>query len=155
MKSEDAIDSIAKGFADKSDKLSRCTIEFIKTLNAIRGKGISHAEIVWNAACHINIVAHDINCLVHLVALAKDKWTERTLVRMLATVMYEGCEDILELYGKSYKECAEGLGIWPFLDSDWRITRKRLSLFEKEHGQELRCLRVTAGLTRIMTPCYC
>jgi hypothetical protein len=129
----------------KSEKLATCTSEFIKTLLAIRLQGCAEAEVIWNAACHVNVLSHDLNVFVHVIGTTSSTWTQRAIARAMITAMYEGCEDLLELYGKPFKETCECLGVWSSLESDCRTTLKQLARFRNRHERKWRSVRLMAG----------
>ena len=63
----------------KGEKFANCTKEFIQTILAIRITGCPEAESIWNAACHVNILSHDLNVFIHLMAVTRSLWTQRAL----------------------------------------------------------------------------
>lgn len=129
----------------KSEKFAACTKDFIETLLAIRAQSVPEAELVWNAACHVNLVSHDLNALFHVIATTEDIWTSRAIARTLVVIMYEACEDLLELFGKRFIDTCKRLRTWEILEPDYRATRKELARFWKQYGRELKKLRVFAG----------
>ena len=129
----------------KSEKLAACTQEFIGTLLAIRAQAAPEAELIWNSACHVNLVSHDLNALVHVIGMTEDIWTTRAMARMLVVNMFEACEDLLELFGKRFIETCKILETWERLEPDYRNTRKGLARFWKQYGRDLKKLRISAG----------
>jgi hypothetical protein len=132
----------------KSEKLARCTSTFIETIIAIRITGCPEAEAIWNSACHLNILSHDLNVLVYPLAVTRSLWLQRALARMIILAMYEGCDDLLELFGASFKDACEKLEIAETLEDERRTVCRRLSRFRKQHVEHWKSVRLNAAAHR-------
>ena len=141
MEQSDLEESLAK----RSRDLAACTDEFLKTIVALRERGQKDVETIWNAACHVNVVNHDISAFLYFCTTTDDEWVRRAAARALATMLYEAIEDLPALFGKSFIKACEKAGVYREIEADFKSAKKRLSTFSKCHCQFLKHVRMNAG----------
>lgn len=141
MKPSDIEESMLRRSVD----LSACTQEFLATLVALRAREQTDVEIIWNAACHINVVEHDICWFLYFTTTTGDVWARRAVARVLATLIYEAVEDLQELLGKKFIDACSQAGAYREIDGAYRASKRKLSTFSKQHVALLKKIRHNAG----------
>ncbi len=129
----------------RSRDLAACTREFMETIAALRAQQRNDVEIIWNAACHINVVDHDISALLYFDTTTEDIWAQRTVARTLATIIYEDCEDLQQLLGIKFITACVEAECYPKIETAHKSACKKLSAFSKKHGPLLKKIRHNAG----------
>lgn len=130
---------------NRSRDLAACTKEFLETIAALRAQGRGDVEVIWNAACHVNVVDHDISALLYFGTSTEDLWARRTAARMLATVIYEAGEDLSQLLGKKFIEACETAECYKQIEAAHHAARGKLAEFRKKHEATLKRIRHQAG----------
>lgn len=132
----------------RSSHLALCTGQFLETIRDLRARGQTDAETIWNAAFHVNVVDHDISVLLYFETTVEDVWAQRTVARMLATILYEAIEDLSVLFGQSFIQACKTAGIYHEIETNFRSTKKKLGDFSKANHTFLKGIRVNAGAHR-------
>jgi hypothetical protein len=141
MKQPDMEESLLR----RSRDLAECTGHFLETIEALRSRGQKDVETIWNAACHVNIVDHDISVFLYFNTTTEDVWARRSVARALATLLYEAIEDLPALFGGPFVDACVVAGVYQEFEGDFKATKKKLSEFSKQHHSFLRGIRVNAG----------
>jgi len=141
MKQPDMEESLLR----RSRDLAECTGRFLETLEALRVRGQKDVETIWNAACHVNVVDHDISVFLYFVTTTEDVWARRSVARAIATLLYEAIEDLPALFGASFIDACTVAGVYREVEGDFKATKKRLSEFSKQHHSFLKSIRRNAG----------
>lgn len=129
----------------RSHDLAECTGQFLETIEALRARGQKDVETIWNAACHVNLVDHDISVFLYFNTTTEDVWARRAVARALATLLYEAVEDLSTLFGKAFIDACDAAGVYQEAEGDFKATKKRLGDFSKQHLSFLKSIRVNAG----------
>jgi hypothetical protein len=132
----------------RSEKQAKCTEIILEQVASYEESGLTDAQTVFSAALHINMLSHDVIALLLLHGITSDKWTNRTAARMIATVIYEGADDIQHIFGRPFREACNALGILQSLISDLARVKKELADFQKTHEHVLKPIRMAAGAHR-------
>jgi len=141
MKQSDIEDSWLR----RSRDLAACTGEFLETIDALHARKQKDVETIWNAACHVNVVDHDISVFLYFHTTTEDVWAQRAVARALVTLIYEAIEDLPALFGKSFIDACKAAGIYQDVEAAHRAMKKKLSDFMKPHHSFLKKIRVNAG----------
>jgi hypothetical protein len=134
-----------RSYAVHSSKIMACTEEFLVTIEAIRKAGDRDAEDIWNAGFHVNIVAHDLLGMIHILATSKDLWARKTIGRYIAVLLYEAGKSVPKLFGKPYREACERLGFLGSHRNELDETGKVLSIFCAQNESYLKSIRNAVG----------
>lgn len=129
----------------RSRDLGECTGRFLDTIQALRTRGQKDVETIWNAAFHVNVVDHDISSFLYFHTTIDDVWAQRSVARVIATLLYEGIEDLSALYGKPFMDACREAGIYSEIEADFKTTKKKLSDFSRQNRSFLKDIRVRAG----------
>ena len=105
-------------------------------------------EVIWNSASHVNLISHDLMALLYFLTTTDDIWAQRTVARAIATLIYEGADDLQHLFGRGFIDACKIAGVFDQIESDHRIAKKQLSVFQKKHCDALKSIRMTAGAHR-------
>ena len=130
---------------NRSRDLAACTEEFRSTIVALRAQGRADVDVIWNAASHVNVVDHDVSALLYFIGMASDVWARRTAARMLATVLYEACDDLSQLLGKRFIEACKTAKCYDRIEPIHRDACGKLSAFRKKHEAVLKPIRNQTG----------
>ena len=132
----------------RSRNLAACTREFLETIAALRAQNQNDVETIWNAACHINVLDHDISALLYFDTTTEDIWAQRTVARTLAALIYEACADLQQLLGKRFMDACSVAGIYQEIEVGHKAAKKKLGDFAKQHESMLKKIRHNAGAHR-------
>ncbi len=130
---------------NRSRDLAACTEEFRSTLAALRARGQADVDVIWNAACHVNVVDHDLTALLYFNGVTDEVWARRTAARMLATVLYEACDDLSQLLGKKFIEACKVAECYSLIEAAHHEACGQLSDFRKKYEPVLKPIRHQAG----------
>jgi hypothetical protein len=136
---------IEESLLSRSRDLAASTGQFLETIHALRVRGQQDVETIWNAACHVNVVDHDISAFLYFHTTTGDVWAQRSVARALATLLYEAIEDLPALFGKSFMDACTVAGVYQEVEAELKATKKKLSKFSKLHHSFLKDIRVNAG----------
>lgn len=130
-------------------KISEGTIASVRALlEEARNCGSKNFDAVHNAGLYILLLERDLSAYNELLFLSKSPWHRQFAARGMAVLLYEGCEDILELLGKHYRESLKDLG----LGQPWFQELNRISSgfnsFKQKHFQFLKEVRNYVGAHR-------
>lgn len=130
---------------ERSRHLAACTSEFLDTIAALRQRGFKDVETIWNTSCHINLLDHDISVMLYFMTTTEDTWAQRTVARYLAAIIYEACDDLSQLLGKSFKHACMSAGCFDVIELPLKAAKKSLSEFSSRHHELLKSIRHRAG----------
>jgi hypothetical protein len=139
---------LAESYLRRSRKHLDCTTEFIGTIAALRERGQWDVETVWNVSCHINLLSHDLMAYLLFYGIIDDRWTRRAAVRAIATLLYEGCDDLQVMFGKKFLDACRHAGILTEVEQDYRATKKQISVFREKNESLAKPIRMTSGAHR-------
>ncbi len=105
-------EQLAISHLKRSKVQAQCTEIILDQIATCEELGLTHAQTVFSAALHINMLSHDVMALLLLYSITDDKWTNRTASRMIATVIYEGARDLQEMFGGPFRGLAMPSESW-------------------------------------------
>ena len=141
MPTPDELRQLDAALCKRSRDVGACTASFLKTVEALRQQGQRDVETIWNAACFLNLLDQDLSAFEYFVVASDDRWAQQAAARALATVVFEGLDDIQTIFGKDFITACETAGILVSVEDDRRATLKRVSDFRRIHEQMLIDLR--------------
>jgi len=139
---------LAEKYLARSERQSKGTSMILEQMVYYQESGLAPAETVFAASLHVNMLSHDVMALLLLHSLTDDKWTNRTAARMIATVIFEGADDLQQIFGKPFRAACNALGILGDIDFELRRAKKEMASFQKKHEPELKPIRMAAGAHR-------
>jgi hypothetical protein len=139
---------LAESYLRRSKEQLDCTKECLRTITALRERGQWDVEAVWNVSCHINLLSHDLMAYLLFYGIIDDKWTRRASVRAIATLLYEGCDDLQVMLGKEFRDACTHAGILAEMEDDYRATAKQISAFRAKNESVVKPIRMTSGAHR-------
>jgi hypothetical protein len=145
---EDIDPLVLESYPKRSRELMECTEEFQETLRALHGVGQQDIEIIWNVACQVNLIAHDLLSLIYFMSRRNDSWAQRTLCRALATLVHEAVEDLQQIFGKDFLQACATAGVPEPTMRTLKATKKELSAFGQKHKTLVKGIRMTSGAHR-------
>ena len=135
-------------YRTRSRELMECTLTFIDTIGVLRQRGQKDVECIWNAACHINLVYHDLLGLIFHMSRSGEGWATSILARTLATLIHEAVDDLNHLFGKEFYQACQVADVPEILVTDLRMTKKQLSAFGNKHADLVKGIRMASGAHR-------
>jgi hypothetical protein len=103
---------------------------------------------VYNVGLFIVLLEQDISAYNESIFFAKSEWKRQFFARGLAVLLYEGVEDVLQLFGKQYRDWLNILE----LNERWiralNEASSKLSQFRKKHSHFLSKVRNYVGAHR-------
>ena len=135
-------------FRSRSRKQFKTTLEFIQKVAFYEESGQSELKAIWNSASHVNLLSHDLFTYLYFSTIANDKWADGVGARSIATLIYEGLDDLPALMGKPLKEACEGLGIYEDFKPELKRLRKQLADFKGKYNDVLQPVRMAAHAHR-------
>ena len=140
--------SIRDAFLRRSNERLRCSKEFLLTIASLRLQGRKDVEAIWNAAFHVNLVSHDLMTFVYFTTTTPDVWARRSAARAIATVIFEGSDDLQNLLGKAFSSALRRSGLDDAVSNTLRTVKKKLSEFLKRNRECLKTIRMGASAHR-------
>lgn len=140
--------TVIAAYRNRSRELCECTLTFIDAIGVLRERGQRDVECIWNAACHINLVFHDVLGLTFHMSRSGEGWANSILARTLATLVYEAVDDLSHLFGKEFYDACQVADVPETLVTDLRASKKQLSAFGKKHADLVKRIRMTSGAHR-------
>lgn len=110
------------------------------TFEKIKNTFISNKSI-WNIAGFITLVSIDIKTIQLGIYFAENEWHKRFYARQACVIIYESCNDILELLGKEFKKDSSHLKNINDIETSLIKIRKDLNVFKKSHSNYLQNVR--------------
>jgi hypothetical protein len=138
-------EQLALSHLKRSKVQAQCTEIILDQIATCEELGLTHAQTVFSAALHINMLSHDVMALLLLHSITDDKWTNRTAARMIATVIYEGAIDLQQMFGGPFRVACDALGILELIKCDLARVKKELAAFQQKHQPLLKAIRMNAG----------
>ena len=146
------IKALLDSYNRKSAEVLSCTDEFVETIKALRSRGQSDVEAVWNAAAHVNLLYHDQQSFALLMGISDDWWSQSAAVRAIATLIYEGCGDLLTLFNKPFRDACIKAGVFDAVEPIRIKAVKALASFQKKYEPLVKPIRMASGAHRDHDP---
>jgi hypothetical protein len=112
-------------------------------------KGVMHSDLnefknnrlVWNASCYVNIISYDLKVIGKNLMLSKTEWEKRYFARQAGLLIYEGTNDLFDLFGREFRTAISGLSDFEKLKESLKQITKRLNLYKETHVVRLHNIR--------------
>lgn len=126
--------------------------ETIETVRAQHTKfcdhGLADTIAVSNAALYVLLFDRDFSVLKAFFLVAESDWEKQFVGRQMAVMLYEGVQDIPNLFGKRLRAILAEYNISEQRRLELDAATSRLATFRQEHADRLKELRNVLGAHR-------
>ena len=98
-------------------------------------------EYIWNFSGFINLISMDIKTLQIGLYFSENQWQKRYYSRYSYTLIYECINDILNFFGKGFKNILDTPYYKSLNNSTLKYLRRRINLFKDEHLETAKKIR--------------
>lgn len=150
------LDALLEDHAERFWEQFDTKLERLEQTLAVTYKVKEHAEFkkwaevasIYNAAGFVTICSFDNVVACMGMVFNENQWKRRYYARQAALVMFEGCEDLPQVLGKSFREAARILKGHERLLSDMNPPLKKLRQFREEKQKLFKEIRIIAAAHR-------
>lgn len=112
-------------------------------------KGVIHSDsndfknnrLVWNASCYVNIISYDLKVIGKNLMLSKTEWEKRYFARQAGLLIYEGTNDLFDLFGREFRTAISGLSDFDKIKENLKHITKKLNLYKETYLARLHNIR--------------
>lgn len=112
-------------------------------------KGVMHSDLnnfknnrlIWNVSCYVNVISYDLKVIGKYLMLSKTEWEKRYFARQAGLLIYEGTNDLFDLFGREFRTAISGLSDFEKLKESLKQITKRLNLYKETHITRLHNIR--------------
>jgi hypothetical protein len=112
-------------------------------------KGVIHSDLnnfknnklIWNASCYVNIISYDLKVIGKNLMISRTEWEKRYFARQAGLLIYEGNNDLFDLFGKEFRTAILGLSDYEVLKDELKGITKKLNLYKDTNKGKLHRIR--------------